>query len=220
MRAIPDFPSTNGYLGLRHSTSVTLRSTLTPRLVNEFRTGLQAGSGLFGPDVDAGMFSGSLANQDGYALSISDAGITNAHRSTSPSRRNPPYVLFEDTLNWNRGAHSISFGGTFSNTGVWTWSQTVVPSIGFGVDTTFDPARTIFDSVNGPKNFPGASNTQISTARRHLRGADRARHLHRRQRHSEREHQQVCLQRAECHARAPARDGVLRAGLLAVRVRD
>jgi len=161
----PDFPSTNGYLGLRHVTSIALRSTLTPRLVNEFRTGLQAGSGLFGPNVDAGMFSGSLANQDGYALSISDAGITNAHRSTSPSRRNPPYVLFEDTLNWNRGSHSLSFGGTFSHTSAWTWSQTVVPSIGFGVDTTYDPARIMFDSTNGPRNFPGASNSQISTAR-------------------------------------------------------
>lgn len=161
----PDFPSTNGYLGLRHSSSVALRSTITPRLVNEFRTGLQAGSGLFGPGVDAGMFSGSLANQDGYALGISNAGITNAYRSTSPSRRNPPYVLFEDTLNWNRGAHSLSFGATFSNTGMWTFSQTVVPSIGFGVDTTFDPARTMFDSQNGPVNFQGASNSQISTAR-------------------------------------------------------
>jgi hypothetical protein len=161
----PDFPSTNGYLGLRHSTAVALRSTITPRLVNEFRTGLQAGSGLFGPGVDAGMFSGSLANQDGYALNISDAGITNAHRSTSPSRRNPPYVLFEDTLNWNRGAHSVSFGATFSNTAAWTWSQSVVPSIGFGMDTTFDPARIMFDSANGQKNFQGASNSQITTAR-------------------------------------------------------
>jgi len=161
----PDFPSTNGYKGLRHSSSVALRSTLTPRIVNEFRTGLQAGAGLFGPGVDAGMFSGSLANQDGYALNISNAGITNAHRSTSPSRRNPPYVLFEDTLTWNRGAHGLSFGVTFSNTGIWSWSQAVVPSISFGVDTTSDPARVMFDSVNGPKNFPGASNTQISTAR-------------------------------------------------------
>jgi hypothetical protein len=161
----PDFPSTNGYLGMRHSTSITLRSTLTPKLVNEFRTGLQAGSGLFGPGVDASMFSGSLANQDGYALGLSDAGITNVHRSTSPSRRDPPYLLFEDTLNWSRGTHSISFGGTFSNTGMWTWSQTVVPSIGFGVDTNVDPARILFDSVNGPANFQGASNAQINTAR-------------------------------------------------------
>ncbi len=162
----PDFPSTNGYLGLRHSSAVALRSTLTPRIVNEFRIGLQAGSGLFGPGVDASMFSGSLANQDGYALSISDAGnITNAHRSTSPSRRNPPYVLFEDTVSWNRGAHSLSLGGTFSNTGMWTWSQTVVPSIGFGVDTTFDPARILFDATNGPTNFKGATNAQINTAR-------------------------------------------------------
>ncbi|MBZ5496278.1 MAG: carboxypeptidase-like regulatory domain-containing protein [Acidobacteriia bacterium] len=161
----PDFPSVNGYLGLRHSTSIALRSTLSPRLVNEFRTGLQAGSGLFGPGVDASMFSGTLANQDGYALALSDAGITNVYRSSSPSRRDPPYVLFEDTINWMRGPHSFSFGGTFSNTGMWTFSQTVVPSIGFGVDTTFDPARILFDSVNGPVNFQGASNTQISTAR-------------------------------------------------------
>ena len=161
----PDFPSINGYLGLRFSTAIALRSTLTSRLVNEARAGMQGGPGLFGPEVNAGMFSGSLANQEGYSLGISAAGIDNAYRSTSPSRRTPPYTLFEDTLNWSKGSHSLSFGASFSNTGMWTWSQTVVPSIGFGVDTNYDPARSMFDAQHYPTNFPEIASGDVGTAR-------------------------------------------------------
>jgi hypothetical protein len=156
------FPSISGYLGNRSSASSALRSTLTPRVVNEFRFGLQAGPGLFGPGIDPSMFNGTIANMGGYNWSLS--GITGAVVSSSPSRRTPPLEQIDDTVSWNHGSHSLSLGFSFTNSGNWTWSQSQLPSISFGVDSNNDPARFMFDAVNGPKNFPNATNNQISTA--------------------------------------------------------
>jgi hypothetical protein len=158
----PGFPSISGYLGNRYSDSAALRSTLTPRLVNEFRFGTQGGDGLFGPDVNPSAFTGPIANMGGFNWTPS--GVTSPIRSSSPSRRTPPIEQLDDTLSWNRGSHGLTFGVSFTNAGNWTWSQSLLPSLSFGVDTTFDPAAAMFNSVNGPKNFPNASNSQISAA--------------------------------------------------------
>jgi hypothetical protein len=135
---------------------------LTPRLVNEFRLGTQGGDSLFGPDVNPSAFSGPIANMGGFNWTPS--GVTSPIVSSSPSRRNPPVEEIDETVSWSRGSHSISFGGSFTNAGNWTWAQSLLPSLGFGVDTTNDPARFMFDATNGPKNFPGASSSQISEA--------------------------------------------------------
>ncbi len=156
------FPGISGYLGNRSSASTALRTTLTSRLVNEFRFGLQAGPGLFGPDVNSSMFSGSIGNMGGYSWTPS--GITGVIPSSSPSRRTPPLEEFDETLSWNKGAHSLSFGGSFTNAGNWTWSQSLLPSLSFGVDSNSDPARFMFDAANGATNFTNASPSQISTA--------------------------------------------------------
>jgi len=156
------FPNISGYLGNRSSASSALRSTITSRLVNEFRFGLQAGPGLFGPGINAGMFNGALANMGGFSWTPS--GITGPVRSSDPSRRTPPLEQIDDTLSWNHSAHSLSFGFSFTNAGNWTWGQAILPSINFGVDSNNDPARFMFDATNGAKNFPSASSGQISTA--------------------------------------------------------
>jgi hypothetical protein len=156
------FPSISGYLGNRSSASTALRSTITPRIVNEFRFGLQAGPGLFGPGIDAGMFNGAIANMGGFNWTPS--GISSPIRSSSPSRRTPPLQQIDDTMSWNKGTHSLSLGFSFTNAGNWTWSQAALPSLGFGVDSTNDPARFMFDAANGATNFPNATPNQISTA--------------------------------------------------------
>jgi hypothetical protein len=162
--AYPGFPNYGTQGSHRWTASVALRSTITPRLVNEARFGLLGGVVLFWPDVNVGQFATTgIGNQDGFGLSLSP--MSNAYTARSPERRDDPNETFEDNLNWNKGSHSFSFGGTFTSVGNWIWDQDVVPSIGFGVDTTYDPARIMFDSANGTKNFPSASNTQISNAR-------------------------------------------------------
>jgi hypothetical protein len=77
----PDFPNFGTQLSNRYSFSVALRSTLTPRLVNEARFGMSVGSVLFWLEINAGQFTGtSVANQDGFALGISAAGIQHRFR--------------------------------------------------------------------------------------------------------------------------------------------
>ncbi len=166
----PRFPNSVNY-GVqgsqRYNGSLSLRSTLTPRLVNEFRSGMSGGPSLFNPNYSPNMFSGSAYNMDGYTVDISGPGIDNPWVSSSGSRRNATSKVLEDTLNWSKGTHSVNFGFAFSRYGVWqTALQTLqTPSVALGVDNTYDPARVMFDSSNGPKNFPGANSTQLSSAR-------------------------------------------------------
>lgn len=162
--AYPGFPNYGTQGSHRWTTSLAARSTLTPRLVNEARVGLLGGVVLFWPDVNVGQFKTTgIGNQDGFAMSLSP--ISSAYTARSPERRDDPNETFEDNMSWTKGAHSLSFGGTFTNVANWLWDQDVVPTVGFGVDTTYDPARFMFDSINGPVNFKNASTSQISTAR-------------------------------------------------------
>ncbi len=158
--AFPDFPNFGTYVSHRFIGGGALRSTVTPTLVNELRFGLSGGSSLFRPELSPAVFSGSLANQAGFALGLSAAGITNAYTTNNPSRRNTPTQVIEETVSWVRGSHSLSFGGSFTNIGLWTWSQArVVPLITFGVNST-DPAIGMFNT----SNFQGAASADLTRA--------------------------------------------------------
>ncbi len=158
--AFPGFPNLGQYVAHRFIGGIAVRSTLKPTLVNELRLGLSGGSSLFRPELSPSQFSGSLANQAGFALGLSAAGITNAYTTNGPSRRNTPTQVIEETLSWIRGAHSFSFGGGFTNIGMWTWSQSrVVPAITFGVNSN-DPAIAMFNTTN----FQGAASADLTRA--------------------------------------------------------
>ncbi len=148
----PGFPNKGSQTSNRFSNVTALRSTFTSRLVNEARFGLTGGTALFFSEATPADFSGTVANQQGFALGISAAGITNAHNTTAPSRRNAPVWQFNDTLTWTRAAHNLSFGFNFTQINFWSQDQTLVPSITFGVDQT-DPAISMFSGAN----FPGSS---------------------------------------------------------------
>jgi hypothetical protein len=158
--AFPNFPNTGFQGSNRFSNTTALRSTLTSTIVNEARFGLTGGSLLFFPNVNRGQFSGSLANQDGFNIGINAAGITSATVNNNPSRRNAPVWQFTDTLNWTRGSHSMSFGGSFSHINFWSSAQVQVPAITLGVNAA-DPADSLFT----PANFPLASDTDLTNAR-------------------------------------------------------
>src|SRR6185369_7915218 len=98
----PGFPNQGSQIGDRYIGSMAVRSTLSATLVNEARAGIQGGPSRFNPDATADTFSGSVANQQGFALAISAAGISNATATTAPSRRNPVIMEFADTLSWSR----------------------------------------------------------------------------------------------------------------------
>jgi hypothetical protein len=156
----PGFPNKGSQIGDRYTGSLTLRSTLSPTLVNEARAGLSGGPSRFNPDASRGSFSGAVANQNGFSLDIDAAGISNADNTTAPSRRNPLLRDFADTLTWTRGSHSMSFGFQFTQLNLTLQNETLVPNIDFGVNSN-DPADSMFRTAN----FPGASSTNLTAAR-------------------------------------------------------
>lgn len=158
--AFPGFPNQGQQPADRYSGSVALRSTLSPRIVNEARTGLSGGPSRFNPLASAADYSASVANTAGFALNMNGAaGITNAHVVTAPSRRNPLLRDISDTLTWTRGAHSLSFGGKYTWVTLTYNAQTLVPTINFGVNTQ-DPANTMFTTAN----FQGAAAADLTRA--------------------------------------------------------
>src|SRR5262249_12628145 len=147
----PGFPITSAQLSVRYQITTTLRSTLSANLVNEFRVGGSGGPTQFSPGLSPSMWSGPLANQAGFQLSISNALATNgttptnAGPSTSISQREPTTRLFEDTLTWLKGSHNVSTGFSYTRFGIWVDNSNTVPTIGFGLLNT-DPALTLFSN--------------------------------------------------------------------------
>jgi hypothetical protein len=159
----PGFQNQGAQTSNRFSTVVTLRSTLSPRLVNEARGGFNGGTVLFGNGVEAANWSEPRIPMGGYRWSL--PAMSGVVGYSGGSRRNAPVNMFEDTLTWTRSTHNLSFGGTWQDVKLWTWSQTPLPSVGFGIPSAYDPAyNPMFDATNGPLNFPGATTSQISTA--------------------------------------------------------
>lgn len=157
--AFPGFPNIGSQKSSRFTNAIALRSTLTPTMVNEARFGLTGGTVVFNGENSLESFTGPVANQGGYSLSISAAGISNATVNTGSTRRNSPTWNFNDTVSWIRGAHSLNFGGSFFQGNYFTTGTTFVPTITFGVDTT-DPASALFVAAN----FQGAAAADITRA--------------------------------------------------------
>ncbi|HEV2663626.1 MAG TPA: hypothetical protein VG324_01865, partial [Blastocatellia bacterium] len=158
--SFPGFPNFGSRIKHIFSGAVAVRSTLSQSLVNEARVGLSGGTTYFSSNINSGMFTGPVANQAGFSLGINQAGISNATTQTASTRRNAPLRDFSDTLNWTRGAHSLSFGGSFTQASFAIDSQTAVPAITFGVNSA-DPADGLFSSAN----FPGSADADRTRAR-------------------------------------------------------
>ncbi|MGH9834362.1 MAG: carboxypeptidase regulatory-like domain-containing protein, partial [Blastocatellia bacterium] len=168
-QTFPGFPNFGSQLSNRFSESLTLRSTLTPKIVNEARFGFTGGTVLFFPQVNAGHFTGTAVNQLGFNLGgltgnnstgiAAAAGITGPTAVSAPSRRNAPVWEIVNNLTWTRGSHNLSFGGQFTQANLFLVNQTMVPTINFGVNTN-DPANAMFVTAN----FPGAAAADVTRA--------------------------------------------------------
>ena len=156
----PGFPSTAGQTSWRSSSSFSVRSTLGPNLVNEARVAYVNYEVDFSAGVSASQFSGTpVADQKGYNLTLG-FGLTGATSQANMSGRQAPVREFMNTLNWLKGSHSLSFGGSWTNVRLNAWSQQLVPGISFGIDTS-EPVNGMFNTTN----FPNASNTNLNDAR-------------------------------------------------------
>jgi hypothetical protein len=166
----PGFPSQGSQPADRYTGSLAVRSTLSPSLVNEARAGLSGGPSRFNPGASTVDFTGSIADQGGFnlggapgnnATGIAVFGINGPTTVNAPSRRNPLFREFGDTLTWTRGAHNFVFGGKVIDTQLTFNSQTLTPTINFGVDDN-DPANT---AMFNDTFFPGAGSTDLNNAR-------------------------------------------------------
>ncbi len=151
----PRFP---GFVGAGQSSSRmswanSLRSTFGS-LVNEVRVAMASAPVSFfdelGPD--------DWDNQNGFQLDFPI--VTEPTASPNRQGRNAWNVMIEDSINWLKGSHSITAGGTFTHFQLWSDNRNQIPTVGFDV-LPDDPAFGLFVGAN----FPGASTNQISTAR-------------------------------------------------------
>jgi hypothetical protein len=170
----PGFPITASQSSERLQLTGSLRSTLGSSLVNEFRIGGSGAPVSFFKELDPSMWKGSVADQGGFQLNMNGAccstfttgtanqtqNITNAGNTPTPSSRNASTRLVENTLNWLKGSHTLSFGGSFTQADIWLKQQTLVPTLNFGVLAN-DPADAMFNTAN----FPGASAANLTAAR-------------------------------------------------------
>jgi hypothetical protein len=142
--------------------SMSLRSTLSPNLVNELRGGWQWSPLKFSTNVEPSQFDA----QGGFGWNFGNnganmLGLTTPGNLTGPSERNTVNWNIDNTVSWLRGNHSISFGGSFTQfTHVETnWSAAA--QILFGTDVNGDPAAAMFNTTN----FQGASTANLTDAR-------------------------------------------------------
>jgi hypothetical protein len=158
----PGFANIGTQSSYRTAGSTTLRSTLTSSVVNELRGGWQWSPLLFSGNLTAGMFD----DMGGFAWTFGNNGgsmfgLTTPGNRTQPEERSTTNWNIDNTLNWLRGSHSLSFGGSFTQLNHARTISNVVPNILFGTDPNDDPAAAMFSTAN----FPGASTTNLSQAR-------------------------------------------------------
>ena len=167
-QTFPGFPQIAGQSSDRFSYSLALRSTLSPRLVNEARFGFTGGTVRFYPERSLKDFAGSVGNLAGFQLNLTSTsalanaslGYSNAAAGTTVSRRNAPITFFGDTLNWQKGSHALSFGGSMTESKVFLYQRTIVPTITFGIDSS-DPSNSMFTTAN----FQGAATADLNRAK-------------------------------------------------------
>jgi hypothetical protein len=162
----PGAPNFRIFRSTRPLYSISLRSTLSAGMVNELRggfTGYGAGGSSFGRPDDPSI-GPSFADQDGYAISlegVNSINSTNWWVTNNPSWRQAPTINVDETLTWQKGSHSLTFGGSYVKSSAWVSNQQIVPQITLGFNSNNDPADFMFTSAN----FPGASSTQLTNAR-------------------------------------------------------
>lgn len=158
----PGFPNFGSQASNRFSNSTALFSKIGSSITNEARFALVGGTVVFFPQTSPAQFE----NQGGFNLGINAGGVTTATAATAPQRRNGPVQTFSDTMNWVKGDHTLSFGGNYTRTNLFSLFPNggIVRGITFGIDQTSqggDPANAMFNSTN----FPGANATQLANAR-------------------------------------------------------
>ena len=157
----PGFPNQGSQYSYRNQASATYRATLTPNIVNETVVGLIYSPVYFFQDMTPAQYE----NQGGYSLGLGGGtaftNVTNASARNDVQSRNGWDWSIDERFNWQKGRHSLQFGGSFTQVKAWAMNQNMVPGVNFAVDQNSDPANEIFSTTN----FPSASTANMNDAR-------------------------------------------------------
>ncbi|MGH9387375.1 MAG: carboxypeptidase regulatory-like domain-containing protein [Vicinamibacterales bacterium] len=162
-RRFPGSPNYRQVRTTRPTRSIALRSTLSNNVISELRGGITRGERLFfgRPDREAPT-SSTFDDTNGFAIDLdSNIGLTNWHVTNTLSSRSGYQYTLDETLNWLKGAHSVTIGGSAFLGRAWDDSQQLVPGIDLRFDTTNDPAAGLFNTTT----LQGASAAQLADAR-------------------------------------------------------
>lgn len=161
--AFPGFPIGAGQTSVRLGWSGSVRSTLGRNIVNEARVGYSGAPVRFFDEITTDMYS----DYQGFELNFPTVGSQLTGPAPlggfRPQSRNANSLLLDDSINWLRGSHSLSFGGSFTQYDIWAKDVRVIPSISFQVLGN-DPANAMFVA----SNFPGSPSAANITAASNL----------------------------------------------------
>ncbi len=161
-RRFPNSSQYRKYVSTRPLISVWLRSTLSPRLINEFRAGAISAFRYSHFGTPASNGPQQFADQGGYAIDFdTNIGLTNWWNENRTRKRRAPTYNINENATWIRGKLTMTFGGSYLRSSSREFEQVQVPGVNLGFNNTYDPARTLFTTAN----FPGASSAQLTDAR-------------------------------------------------------
>ena len=160
----PGFPVAAGQSSTRLSWSNSLRSTFGTNFVNEARVAYASSPVVFFKELGtaAGFNRDIFSEEAGFRLDFPI--VTEPSAPPAPQGRNAWNLLFEDSISWLKGNHSITGGGSLTHFQTTSYNSSLVPEIDFEV-VTGDPALSMFTGGAAAANFPGASTAQINAAR-------------------------------------------------------
>ena len=158
----PGAPVQGGQVSYRNSGTETLRSTFTKNLTNEASFGFLWDPGYFFNGITAA--SGEFADQQNFAIAFNSVGSTptTLTASNGGSARNGWDWEVDDSVNWLKGTHSLQFGENFTTVGNWATSNSAVPNVALGVNSTLDPVGII--GMFTTANFPNATSGELTSA--------------------------------------------------------
>lgn len=111
----PGFHPQSEFISTYFIVSAGLTWTIKPTMFNEFRYGVQGGPEMYNANESLDQFNvNGRLQQINYPFSI--PLLT---RNTLPSPDNNPVFNFNDNLNWVKGTHTLTFGGSWLHAVVW-----------------------------------------------------------------------------------------------------
>ena len=151
----PGAPNQRDFVSKRPLVSMSMRSVLGKSLINELRGGMTAfyggGSNFgYGSAIPSRNDPNSFADSNGFAV-VTPTDTTDWFTSNTPSWRAAPTYSIDETLTWQKRAHTVTAGGNLLISNASSSGQQIVRDIRLGFDTNFDPAIGLFNTTN----FPG-----------------------------------------------------------------